>query len=80
MTYLLKLFNTGQITLPKVWRSQFPTSNFTAIETPEWLLIKPFFDKSVVFYEDKEWFGLYAPEGMDPDLIISSLKKLQVDG
>jgi len=33
MTYTLKSFNTGQITLPKAWRSRFDTKIFLAEET-----------------------------------------------
>jgi hypothetical protein len=39
--YSLKMFNTGQITLPKVWRDQFPTPYFIGEVTDEGLLIKP---------------------------------------
>ena len=79
MTHTLKLFNTGQITLPKVWRSQYDTKNFIAIETAEWLLIKPLTEQ-VAYYEDGDGFGLYAPDGLDPEVLLSSLKKLQADG
>ncbi len=30
MTTILKMFGTGQITLPKVWRKQFKTHRFVA--------------------------------------------------
>ncbi|MDR1987812.1 MAG: AbrB/MazE/SpoVT family DNA-binding domain-containing protein [Candidatus Peribacteria bacterium] len=33
MNYTLKLFNTGQVTLPKSWRDKYNTNNFLAIET-----------------------------------------------
>jgi bifunctional DNA-binding transcriptional regulator/antitoxin component of YhaV-PrlF toxin-antitoxin module len=33
MTYTLKLFNTGQVTLPKSWREKYNTKNFIALET-----------------------------------------------
>ena len=79
MTHTLKLFNTGQITLPKVWRSKYNTKNFIAIETDEWLLIKPLREE-VAYYEDPDGFGLYAPEWLDPEFLISSLKALQADG
>jgi bifunctional DNA-binding transcriptional regulator/antitoxin component of YhaV-PrlF toxin-antitoxin module len=41
MNYTLKLFNTGQVTLPKSWRDKYNTNNFLAIETQKWLLIQP---------------------------------------
>jgi len=39
--YTLKIFNTGQITLPKKWRDKLKTKVLIAEETPEGLLIKP---------------------------------------
>ncbi|MDR0282774.1 MAG: hypothetical protein LBI53_05870 [Candidatus Peribacteria bacterium] len=41
MNYTLKLFNTGQVTLPKTWRSKYATEHFLATETKHGLLIKP---------------------------------------
>ena len=41
MPYTLSMFNTGQITLPKKWRSQFNTKKFVAQETSKGLLIQP---------------------------------------
>lgn len=35
LQHTLKMFNTGQITLPKKRRSQFETNHFLAIETSE---------------------------------------------
>lgn len=40
-THNLKLFNTGQVTLPKSRREQFATHLFLAEETEQGLLIKP---------------------------------------
>jgi bifunctional DNA-binding transcriptional regulator/antitoxin component of YhaV-PrlF toxin-antitoxin module len=48
MTYTLKLFNTGQITLPKRRREKYNTKNFIALETKTWLFIKP------ITIEDKD--------------------------
>ena len=76
-TFTLKLFNTGQITLPKAWRKKFKTKNFLAKETKEGLLIKPIIDDDgVVYYEDKDGFGIYSAEGIDPDRIIKAIKKI----
>jgi len=76
--YTLNSFNTGQITLPKKWREQFDTKKFIAKETPQWLVIQPLFDKDdTVFYENSEWFGIYSDTWMDPEQIISKIKKLQ---
>ena len=58
MTHTLKLFNTGQITLPKKWRDQYDTKNFTAEETKEGLLIRPIARdfSDTVYYENNEGF------------------------
>ncbi len=77
MNYTLKLFNTGQITLPKKWRSQFHTKNFIAEETDQGLLIKPLLNDKTIFYEDSKEFGLYAEEGIDTKKIIQKIKDLQ---
>ena len=79
MNYTLKLFNTGQVTLPKNWRNKFDTKNFIAEETDKWLLIRPIEDKNsdIVFYESKEWFGIYSESWINPEDIISKIKKLQ---
>lgn len=77
--YTLKLFNTGQVTLPKKWRDKVDTSLFLAEETAEGLLIKPIKSKGpedVVFYESKEGFGIYSEKGMDPHALIARIKQL----
>ncbi|MFH1012418.1 MAG: AbrB/MazE/SpoVT family DNA-binding domain-containing protein [Candidatus Peregrinibacteria bacterium] len=76
MTYTLKLFNTGQITLPKAWREQFDTKNFLAKETEEGLLIKPLEEGETVYYEEKDGFGLYCEKGLPVDEIISKIRKI----
>ncbi len=45
-THNLKLFNTGQVTLPKSRRQQHDTNLFLAEETQEGLLIKPIISNS----------------------------------
>lgn len=82
MTYTLTMFNTGQITLPKKRRSKRKTKYFTAKEVDGGILIKPLLEESehIVYYESKEWFGLYCEEGIDPEKIIASLHTLQNDG
>jgi bifunctional DNA-binding transcriptional regulator/antitoxin component of YhaV-PrlF toxin-antitoxin module len=63
MIYTLKSFNTGQITLPKVWRSKFNTKNFVAEEREDGLLIKPIENlNDSVYYENKDGFGIYSAE------------------
>ncbi|MDD2987134.1 hypothetical protein [Flavobacterium sp.] len=45
-THNLKLFNTGQVTLPKSRREQYNTNLFLAEETPHGLLIKPLINEN----------------------------------
>lgn len=77
MNYTLKLFNTGQITIPKNWRKKFDTKNFIAEETDQGLLIKPILKETTIFYENKDEFGIYAEQGIDPELVIQQIKALQ---
>lgn len=77
MNYTLKVFNTGQITLPKKWREKYATKNFLARETKEGLLIQPIQDEGVTYYEDKNGFGIYSESGIDPETLIKKIKKLQ---
>jgi bifunctional DNA-binding transcriptional regulator/antitoxin component of YhaV-PrlF toxin-antitoxin module len=78
MIYTLKSFNTGQITLPKVWRTKFNTKNFVAEEREDGLLIRPIENlNDSVYYENKEWFGIYSSEWINPEDIISKIKKLK---
>ena len=78
MNYTLKLFNTGQVTLPKKWRERYNTKLFLAEETSEGLLIRPVeaSKDETVYYEDKDGFGLYCEKGLDVDLIIQEIKKV----
>lgn len=41
MNHTLSMFNSGQITLPKKWRSKFKTTKFVAYEKGDQLIIKP---------------------------------------
>jgi len=41
MTAILKMFGTGQITLPKSWRKQFKTDRFLARSDGKRLVIEP---------------------------------------
>jgi len=77
MKHTLKMFNTGQITLPKKWREQHKTSHFVAEETAAGLLIKPLTtEQNTVFYETKDGFGLYFEEGIDPQLLVDRIREL----
>lgn len=55
MNYTLKLFNTGQVTLPKLWRNKYPTKHFLATETKQGLLIRPIVDDDE--YDVKQIIG-----------------------
>ncbi len=77
MVYTLKVFNTGQITLPKRWRDKFDTKNFIAEETKQGLLIKPIETKNdTVYYENNEGFWIYSDKWINPEDIISKIKEL----
>lgn len=76
MIYTLSMFNTGQITLPKVWRDKQETRKFLAEETEEGLLIKPIGKDGTVMYENKKGFGLYCENGLNTDKIIDTIKRL----
>lgn len=77
--HTLKLFNTGQVTLPKKWRSQFATEQFLAEETAEGLLIKPILrEQEVVEYANEEEEGIFFPKGIDPRVLIQKIK--EIDG
>lgn len=79
-TYTLKMFNTGQVTLPSKWRKQFDTKLFVGKETPEGLLIQPLQEsqEGVVFYQDKEGFGIYCEKGLPAEDIVKMIK--EIDG
>jgi len=77
MSYTLKMFNTGQITLPKRRRSKFNTENFLAEEKNWALIITPILssEENIVYYEDKDWFWLHFPDWIDPKQLISDIEK-----
>lgn len=74
--FTLKLFNTGQVTLPKSWRNKFKTKVFIAKETKDGLLIQPLIDKKLVYFENKDSFGLYCEEGLPVDKIVNKIKEI----
>lgn len=77
MIYFLSMFNTGQVTLPKVWREKYESKKFLAEETKDgFLLIKPLMKEETIFYEDKKGFGLYCEKGLDVNKIKDAIKKL----
>lgn len=74
MFFPLKLFGTGQITLPKSWRDKQATKNFIATETPQGLLIKPLTEVQYYQYDDSH-FGLHFPLGISADQLAEELTK-----
>lgn len=76
-TFTLKLFNTGQITLPKAWREKFQTKHFVAKETEDGLLIQPLENnQELVYFENKQGFGLYCENGLPVDEMVEKIKKM----
>ncbi len=76
--HTLKMFNSGQITLPKSWREKFATKSFLAEESAEGLLIKPLNFNEVMEYENEKEFGLFFPKGIDPKVLMDKIK--EIDG
>ncbi len=73
MITTLKIFGTGQITIPKVWRDKYKTDRYIAQETPHGLLLKPLVEE--LFYEDGEdYFGINFPLGIDAKELALKLK------
>ncbi len=70
----LKVFGTGQVTLPKWWRDKVKAKHFIAEETPRGLLIKPL-TESVYYETDEEGFGLNFPTGISAKKLHDELKK-----
>lgn len=50
---ILKSFGTGQVTLPKKWRSQFKTKHFKAEIKGNKLTISPIEEEIVIFDADE---------------------------
>jgi bifunctional DNA-binding transcriptional regulator/antitoxin component of YhaV-PrlF toxin-antitoxin module len=74
MITTLKIFGTGQITIPKVWREKYKTDRYIAQETPQGLLLKPLVEE--FFYEDGEdYFGINFPLGIDAKELAVKLTK-----
>ena len=80
MTHTLKLFKSWQVTLPKSWRSKFETDRYEATENEDGTLtLRPCltWDDDTVYYENSEWFGLYFPNGMDPEKLILAIQSFE---
>jgi len=68
---ILKLFGTGQVTLPKKWRSKFNTSHYKAIMEGDKLTITPL-EKDHIFFDADEFNN---GEGVELDTFYKALKK-----
>lgn len=69
-----KIFGTGQITLPKQWRSRMKTTNVIIEEVPQGLLIKPLLPS--MYYEiDENNFGINFPTGIEAGELAAKLKQ-----
>lgn len=75
MITTLKLFGTGQITLPKAWREKFKTDHFIAQETSQGLLIKPLVEDGFYYELEDGEFGISFPIGMDAKIVAENLRK-----
>lgn len=73
-TETLTMWGNGAVTLPKEWRTQFPTRHFVAMEVPQGLLIRPILD--VESYRERDGtVGLRFPSGMDMEEFLSLYRK-----
>ncbi|MBI5753685.1 AbrB/MazE/SpoVT family DNA-binding domain-containing protein [Candidatus Peregrinibacteria bacterium] len=69
-----RIFGTGQITLPKQWRSKMKTQNVIIEEVPQGLLIKPLLPS--LYYEiDEDNFGINFPTGIEAGELAAKLKQ-----
>ena len=82
MTYILSMFNTGQVTLPKKWRDKNPAKKYIARPQGNKLIIEPFDttpeqlrDENVEIYDNGT--GIRFKKGLSGkalDYFIKSLK------
>lgn len=75
-TYTLKLFNTGQVTLPKAWRDKYNTKHFVGKETKDGLLITPLEKEELVYFENKDSVGIYCERGLPVEKIVEKITEL----
>lgn len=74
MITTLKIFGTGQVTIPKIWREKYKTDQYIAQETPQGLLLKPLMEE--LFYEEgDDYFGINFPLGIDAKKLATKLKE-----
>lgn len=69
------LWSNGVITLPKKWRDRWETKLFLMEENNMGhLVIKPILTDDIVYYEDKEGFGLHFPRGIPAETLYQEMK------
>lgn len=79
MVYILSMFNTGQVTLPKKWRSQFNTTKFVATEKDGTLILEPLKkiypgleDENVEVYDDGN--GVRFKNGVKASVLLEHMR------
>jgi bifunctional DNA-binding transcriptional regulator/antitoxin component of YhaV-PrlF toxin-antitoxin module len=68
---VLKLFGTGQVTLPKKWRTRFKTKYYTAVMEGDRLILAPL-EEEKVFFDANEF---NQGQGVDIGVFYKALKK-----
>lgn len=53
-TKILKLFGTGQVTLPAKWRKKFKTEYFKVVIDEDKLVLSPY-EEEIVFFDANEF-------------------------
>lgn len=71
-TTVLKLFGTGQVTLPKKWRTQFKTKYYTAMIEDNKIILMPLEEEKVFFDADEFNDG----KGIEINAFYKTLKKV----
>lgn len=73
---ILKTFGTGQVTLPKKWRSQFKTKHYKAVVQGRKLILSPLEDE-----DSESWKTLFDADefnkgkGVEINAFLKALKK-----
>jgi bifunctional DNA-binding transcriptional regulator/antitoxin component of YhaV-PrlF toxin-antitoxin module len=73
---ILKMFGTGQVTLPKKWRKKFDTLHFKASMDGKKIVLEPI-DDYVTLFDANEFNN---GEGVEIGTFIKALKKSLKDG
>lgn len=81
--YTLSMFNTGQVTLPKKWRSQFNTNKFIARPKGNTLVLEPIEtdvpeglkDENIEFFEDEKGINIKFKKGVRAGDLVDYMEK-----